>query len=567
MSNLAGRAAELSVPFPCATARLACAQSPRPERSGVAASPRWVVLLLPCVLGQTQAKTPVGARSGAARSQTSDRPNQPGSTASDLPAGASVERGADQRPARADAPSARPDQVSPADVPSEGWLRFLREKKPPASELARRLLRLHNQGRHEDVIRGIRAALIAGYSEPWMYEVLALSLEIAGHPQEEVERALTSRVDLATLDAPTILLTAAYLARFGLTERALELYRQAARVAPARPEPYALGLKLAEQAHDVDSIQWAATGIVQHVWTPDYPKWHQMAQVAVEQAAAELKQKGRADRARALLAAFRRANRCDLKLQLKWVGNADLDLEVEEPWGEVCSVQSPRTSGGGVFVKDGYGPDPEKSVEEYVCPVAVPGAYRVHIKWLGGDVVGKRCVLTVVRYQGTERESTLTHAVLLDSTDKVVRVSLKHGRRTEPLAVGWPIPLRKRPGPARPARTGTRLVQRLGVSTPEQRQAARRFFQAHPARKPRRASAVGYSPVISILSEGASATALAVVAGDRRYVRISIAPVFSTLVDVATFSFVRSGGSAASPAGQPAGALRAGPAAPGRRSP
>jgi hypothetical protein len=42
-----------------------------------------------------------------------------------------------------------------------------------------------------------------------------------------------------------------------------------------------------------------------------------------------------------------------------------------------------------------------------------------------------------------------------------------------------------------------------------------------------------------MLSEGVASTALAVVSGDRRYVRVSVNAVFSSIVGMATFSFRR----------------------------
>ena len=55
---------------------------------------------------------------------------------------------------------------------------------------------------------------------------------------------------------------------------------------------------------------------------------------------------------------------------------------------------------------------------------------------------------------------------------------------------------------------------------------------------------MGFQPVVSLISEGVSLTAMAAVSGDRRYVRISASPVFSNITDVFTFSFVTSGGGA-----------------------
>src|SRR5690606_13882962 len=59
---------------------------------------------------------------------------------------------------------------------------------------------------------------------------------------------------------------------------------------------------------------------------------------------------------------------------------------------------------------------------------------------------------------------------------------------------------------------------------------------------------VGFQPVIETLPEGASMMALAVISGDRRYVQISPAPMFSQIGDVNTFNFV-DGSSGESPGG------------------
>ena len=49
--------------------------------------------------------------------------------------------------------------------------------------------------------------------------------------------------------------------------------------------------------------------------------------------------------------------------------------------------------------------------------------------------------------------------------------------------------------------------------------------------------AVGYQPVITTLPEGTNMSATAVISADRRYVRISVVPLFSSIGDVETFNF------------------------------
>jgi hypothetical protein len=52
--------------------------------------------------------------------------------------------------------------------------------------------------------------------------------------------------------------------------------------------------------------------------------------------------------------------------------------------------------------------------------------------------------------------------------------------------------------------------------------------------------AVGFQPIIQVLPEGTMMGVTGVISADRRYVRISVAPVFSTIGDVQTFTFAGS---------------------------
>jgi type II secretory pathway component GspD/PulD (secretin) len=56
------------------------------------------------------------------------------------------------------------------------------------------------------------------------------------------------------------------------------------------------------------------------------------------------------------------------------------------------------------------------------------------------------------------------------------------------------------------------------------------------------AFAVGFQPIITVIPEGISLSVAAVVSADRRYVRLSVFPLFTTITDVFTFSFITGGG-------------------------
>ncbi len=53
--------------------------------------------------------------------------------------------------------------------------------------------------------------------------------------------------------------------------------------------------------------------------------------------------------------------------------------------------------------------------------------------------------------------------------------------------------------------------------------------------------AVGFQPIISVIPEGIQLQVVAVVSADRRYVRLSLAPTFTSLLDLFTFSFASGG--------------------------
>mgnify|MGYP003327400960 CR=1 FL=1 len=54
--------------------------------------------------------------------------------------------------------------------------------------------------------------------------------------------------------------------------------------------------------------------------------------------------------------------------------------------------------------------------------------------------------------------------------------------------------------------------------------------------------AVGFQPIVAPFPDGISLTVSGVVSADRRYVRLSMSPFFSQIVDVQTFTNVNAGG-------------------------
>jgi hypothetical protein len=390
---------------------------------------------------------------------------------------------------------------------------------------------LQKAKRTDEVIACINGALTAGQGQPWMYTMLAMKMQQAGYPSDDIERVLLSSVDFSAVNVSNLLYSAAFLTRFGAKERALAIYRQASAVDPTRLEPYVMGLKLAREARDAAAVAWAATGILERAWGKDFASLHRDAEATAREMDDMLRDRGQVEEADRLAKALSQALERDLVIELSWSGRADLDLIIEEPSGAICSAENPVTAGGGIFTHDGFGGDQKDAHDNYVCPRGRSGDYRVTVRHISGEVVGKRAVLTITRYQGSPREIEEKFTVALSDHDKVVRVTLSNGRLKEETA----LPLLETP---REAATGRLGRQRL-VRNSRESQAARERFVA--GRQAAGAASVGYQPLITVLSEGVSSTAMAVVSGDRRYVRMTIIPTFSAITDVQSFSFFTGG--------------------------
>jgi hypothetical protein len=442
-------------------------------------------------------------------------------------------------PTKSDPPVKWPDWETAA--PEDIWPQFFQEQRPAPARVQVQIFRMHAAEKHEHVIAAIESALINGQSQPWMYEVLALSMELAGRPREQVERVVLSLNDFGGADYASMMFSAAYLIRFDRREAALKLYRQASKLAPERPEPYLLGLKHARHVRDAEAVSWAACGILSYAWTSDYATLHREAENAALEAEQWQRKGGDAPSADAIKTAIAEAQRRDVTIRLDWSGKGDLDLIVEEPAGTVCSFEDRETSGGGVLTHDGYGPTPENCYEEYICAFGRPGNYRVRVKHAWGTIVGNRARLTIVRDAGGTAPQTETRTVALDGGEAVIEVAISSGRRSEERTVSTldvPSKFDERAIPRRNDRIGDRREQR----------AASDEFNESRLRIARRAGAVGFQPIIAVIPEGAQNTATAVVSADRRYVRLSMSPLFSNITDVIPFSFISSGGN--NPGGQ-----------------
>ncbi|RMG37744.1 MAG: hypothetical protein D6725_08460 [Planctomycetota bacterium] len=408
---------------------------------------------------------------------------------------------------------------------------WFRKHAPAVEQVGEAALVLNRARRFEDLVALLQVALIHGRTAQWMYDVLALTLKKLGRPQDEIDRVLLSRADITGADPENLLMSAAYLVRFGDPQLALRLYRQVAEVAPGRPEPYVLAFQHALRQDNEEVLRWAIPRVLSEVWVRDYARWHRKAEDAASDLMRRWRQRGEHERIADFQRVLREARQRDLTVRLSWVGGGDLDLEVDEPPGTRCSPGQPRTASGGVLVHDGFGPQADNCHDDYVCARAFSGYYLLRIVYQSGNIVGKRARLKIVRYADSDHEICRELTVPLSGDVTVVRISLHRGRRTvaaDPATLQTSVPEadRRRVAPESLPRVGGPALHQVGAVPVAAGTAAVAG-----------AGAVGYMPIVSVLSEGVSSSALAIVSGDRRFVRVSVSPIFSTITDVFHFTF------------------------------
>jgi tetratricopeptide (TPR) repeat protein len=408
---------------------------------------------------------------------------------------------------------------------------------------------LGKEGRFDRAADLISAAIACDRAEPWMYEALAVALEAAGRPREDVERALLSTADFASSPADLVML-ANYLARFGSPARAIRLCKQVVNIDPANREAYALAMTLAARSDDVDTLGWACPGVLSHEWPADQQEIFTKAARLSKSLIDRLQKDGRADDAVAFRAAVNRALVRDLELELTWNGDADVDLIVEEPSGTVCSLSSPRSTSGGTLLADSDAPADRANTthrERYVATEAFPGTYRVLVRRAWGKVAADTVTATVVLNRGTDHEQKLRRQVVVRADDAMLTIEVPHGRRQEPLLdaqVAQDVVAQQQLGRAILAQQLAGIADADAAASLSQSRGSPRAggAQGGPGKPFFRTGAVGYQPVITTLPEGTNLQAQAVVSADRRYVRITATPLFSGVGQVTQFNF--SGGGA-----------------------
>ncbi|MFO0908533.1 MAG: hypothetical protein U0794_09250 [Isosphaeraceae bacterium] len=335
---------------------------------------------------------------------------------------------------------------SKSSDPETFWSNYYRTHKGDPEEL-RTTVGLLNASKQ---FRQVQAAL-TGFlrhhgkdAEPWMYSGLALAIKMNKGPEADQKRALGYAADLAKRGKnPNDLVSVAdQMLLLNQYEEAGPLLDLAAEVVPHRGEPLLMAMNLAQKTRDPKRMADAVDRLLSLGWPGD-PTFDETvrrdARKSVETLAKTLKEEGRDQDAEALLEKLGSSEARDLYIRLTWLGDADLDLAVEEPLGATARVSLPRTVFGGAIIKNGYGNHPE---EVYVCPRAYNGTYTITIDTIYNNEKkpALAATLEIITHEGTPEEKKITKTVTLGGKSQPVTVELSGGRRTKPLPYIAPRP-------------------------------------------------------------------------------------------------------------------------------
>jgi uncharacterized protein with von Willebrand factor type A (vWA) domain/tetratricopeptide (TPR) repeat protein len=383
----------------------------------------------------------------------------------------------------------------------------------------------------------LRANLRQGIvSKPWVYEALTVALQASKGSPDDVERAQLSLVDLQPNDAMGYLKASHAMADAGRHDRALVLCRQASLLEPNAAQPYAEALVYAELGKDAEAMQWAASNLLRQDWPVDNRDLHLKAEERLKALARVLAQEKRDSEAERMADAAGRSRVRDLIIHLSWQGEADLDLEVKEPIGSTCSFLHRQSPGGGTLIGDTLD---DRNNETYTASEAFSGEYRITLRRIWGQPLGSKATVEIIRNQGTAQESRHRETVSFDRTYQM-SVRLEEGRRRSVAEIP-PAATMKRTKVDDMSSSDRVLNKLRALAYPDDNNFATGVRGATAsAGLPNEnfnylstslgGETVAYRRKMApVATNAAEVTAQASVSADRRYVRLSLAPVFETV--------------------------------------
>ena len=381
--------------------------------------------------------------------------------------------------------------------------------------------------------------------EPWVYKSLAIALRLSGGSTEDIERAEVSTADMEPKNGNGYLEAASALAQDEKYGLALAFCRHAALLEPGTPHAYEEALGYAELAHDPKAMQWAASNLLGRDWPVENKKMHDRALQKIDSLGKSLAQKGRQEEAERLTAALAGTAKRDLVVKLSWQGEADLDLHVTEPTGSTCSPLHRQTIGGGNLIGDSLA---DMTSETYSAAEGFSGEYEIEIEKIWGHPLNNKAQLKIISRQGTPDEREELRTIELKSRhSERIKVKLEDGRRTETAYVPPPSAQKKSdPAPAAVESPDKVFHQLRVLADPEVTGVGQGFSgvvsQGQPvlpsqiksglrgtSTTPDNDRTLYQTRVKPFVQNALDVTASAVLSADRRYLRLSMTPVFNTV--------------------------------------
>jgi len=306
-------------------------------------------------------------------------------------------------------------------------------------------------GRAQEFVQ-VEAALL-GYlrhhskkAEPWMYDTLAVAYEKNERGTDRIKTALGYAAYLArqsrnpadlTIVADMLFLRG-YLDNYDVTVAGRKeqvgvasLLDVAADLGPHLPAPLMMSMNLAQKTKDPTRMVESLERLLALGWPGFDDTIRRQARNAVETMAKSLREDDRSAEAETLLSRLAESEGRDLFIRLTWDGDADLDLNVQEPLGATANHNLKRTVFGGAIVKEGLG---KRAEEVYVCPRAFDGVYTVSVDTIFNNDKNPATVATldIITHEGMAGEHKETRKIEL-SKPGTVAIGLSEGRRKKVL--------------------------------------------------------------------------------------------------------------------------------------
>jgi hypothetical protein len=194
---------------------------------------------------------------------------------------------------------------------------------------------------------------------------------------------------------------------------------------------------------------------------------------------------------------------------------------------------------------------PKKEI--YVCPKGFSGDYKIFVKRVWGKVAGGKATVDIYTNFGSAKQVKMSQLIEIGEKSALVTFQMGQGRRTEQLADAQVADALNRQ-----VAHSARIQSAFGG---RQQVAASRNSWSHYSQSPGQSSytpggggvapppsddpsgtlfgrggGVGFTIRPTILPTGALMSASAVISADRRYVRVSPFPFFSSIGEVNTFN-------------------------------